>query len=139
MDAELTTLAAAGATALVQEMVGDGWASLRDRMVALFSRGRDADGVQEDLEESRADLVAAQDAGDEEAVADVQAEWRNRLRRTLRADPNAAAELRELLDELAPESGYRGAGSVYNYNTINGGVHHAPVIQVGQISREPRR
>ncbi|WP_308437842.1 hypothetical protein [Streptomyces capitiformicae] len=37
-----------------------------------------------------------------EAVADAQAEWRNRLRRTLRADPAAAAELRVMLDELAP-------------------------------------
>lgn len=137
MDAELTTLT--GAAALVQEMVGDGWAALRDRMAALFSRGRDADGVQEDLEESRADLVAAQDAGDEEAVADVQAEWRNRLRRTLRADPAAAAGLRELLDELVPVSDDRVTGPVYNYNTINGGVHNAPVIQVGQATGEPRR
>ncbi|GHH85251.1 hypothetical protein [Streptomyces capitiformicae] len=64
VDAELTALATAGATALLQQMVGDGWAGLRDRVVALFARGRDETDVQEDLEEVRADLVAAHDAGD---------------------------------------------------------------------------
>ncbi|UUU34674.1 hypothetical protein JIX56_35155 [Streptomyces sp. CA-210063] len=133
MDAELAALAAAGATTLVQSMVGDGWAGLRDRVASFFSRGRSEQDVQDDLEESRAELVAAQDAGDEEAVADVQAEWRNRLRRTLRADPNAAAELRALLDELVPEKDEQGRGSVYN--TINGSVHQGTVIQAGSIGR----
>ncbi|WP_200305122.1 hypothetical protein [Streptomyces adelaidensis] len=134
MDAELAALAAAGATTLVQSMVGDGWAGLRDRVASFFSRGRNEEDVQEDLEESRAELVAAQDTGDEEAFADVQAEWRNRLRRTLRADPNAAAELRALLDELAPERSDRGGGSTYN--TINNGVYrNSTVIQAGTIGR----
>ncbi|WP_149822758.1 hypothetical protein [Streptomyces tailanensis] len=130
MDAELTALATAGATALVQQMVGDGWAGLRDRVVALFSRGRDEADVQEDLEESRADLVAARDAGDDEAVADVRAEWRNRLRRTLRADPAMAAELRALLDELAPAADQaKGAA----YNTFSGSVQQGIVIQAHTI------
>lgn len=102
-------------------------------MVALFARGRDEADVQEDLEESRdADLVAAHDAGDEEAVADGQAEWCNRLRRTLRADSAAAAELRAPLDELAPATD-QGKGSVTN--TFSGGVQHGTFIQAGNIGR----
>jgi hypothetical protein len=131
VDAELTALAAAGATALVQQMVTDGWTQVRDRVVALFSRGRDEEAVQGELEESRADLVAARDAGDEEAVADAKAEWRNRLRRALRADPEAAAELRALLDELTPSADDQPKGTVYN--AITGGVQHGMVIQAHSV------
>jgi hypothetical protein len=46
MEAELVALAAAGATALVQQMVTDGWGNVRDRVVALFSRGRDEEVVR---------------------------------------------------------------------------------------------
>ena len=144
MDAELTALATAGATVLVQQMVTDGWGNVRDRVVALFSRGRDEEAVAGELEESRADLVAARDAEDEDAAADVQASWRSRLRRTLRDDPEAVAELRALLDELAPASAPATPGAVHN--TISGGVQHGPVIQahtvgdltLGQSPRPPR-
>jgi hypothetical protein len=131
MDAELTALAAAGATALVQQMVTDGWANVRDRVVVLFARGRDEEAVVGELEESRADLVAARDADDEEAAADVQASWRTRLRRTLRDDPAAAAELRALLDELAPPSTAPTPGSVHNI--ISGDVRHSAVVQAHTV------
>ncbi|MFE0224908.1 hypothetical protein ACFW0U_29405, partial [Streptomyces albidoflavus] len=58
-------------------------------------------------------------------------EWQLRLRRLLRADPGAAAELRALLDEIAPAE--PAAGGVVINNTVSGGTHHAPVIQVGQL------
>ncbi|MDQ0777986.1 hypothetical protein QF026_006452 [Streptomyces aurantiacus] len=130
MDAELAALAAAGATALVQQMVTDGWGNVRDRVVVFFSRGRDEEAVQGELEASRADLVAARDADDEEAADDVRASWRVRLRRTLRDDPAAAAELRALLDELTPPA--TDSATVTVYNTISGGTHHG-VIQVGTV------
>ncbi|MFC4468069.1 hypothetical protein ACFPH6_26635 [Streptomyces xiangluensis] len=141
MDAELTALAAAGATALVQQMVTDGWGNVRGRVVALFSRGRDEEVVEGELEESRAELVAARDTEDEDAAADVQASWRSRLRRTLREDPAAAAELRALLDELAPQpAAPQHSTAVHNtHNTINGGVHHGMVIQAHTVGEPPRR
>ncbi|MFP3990596.1 hypothetical protein U9R90_24650 [Streptomyces sp. E11-3] len=133
MDAELTALAAAGATALVQQMATDGWAQARRRMAAYFSRGRaeDEETVVGELEEARADLVAARDADDEEAAADVTAAWRSRIRRALRADPAAAEELRALLDELAPPATAQQMGDVHN--TIRGGVQHGTVIQAGTV------
>lgn len=132
MDAELTSLAVAGATALVTQMVNDGWEQARDRVVAFFTRGRDGEGevVQAELEESRAELVAARDADDQETAADVRDEWRLRLRRLLREDSSAAAELQALLDELRrPED--RPKGTVHN--TISGGVQHGTVIQAHTI------
>ncbi|MFJ8935414.1 hypothetical protein ACIRL0_06800 [Streptomyces sp. NPDC102365] len=131
MEAELVALAAAGATALVQQMVTDGWGNVRDRVVALFSRGRDEEAVRGELEESRADLVAARDAEDEDAAADVQASWRVRLRRTLRDDPEAAAELRSLLAELDPRP--TGPASSTVHNSISGGVQHGTVVQAHTV------
>ncbi|MEU6993594.1 hypothetical protein ABZ953_23440 [Streptomyces sp. NPDC046465] len=136
MDAELTALAAAGATALVQQMVTDGWTQARDRVAGFFSRGRggEEDVLAGELEEARAELVAARGAGDEGTADDVRAEWRSRLRRRLAADPEAAAELRALLDELAPASAPEAQpGSVTYNNTISGGTYHATVIQAGTV------
>ncbi|MFH8465610.1 hypothetical protein [Streptomyces sp. NPDC017991] len=132
MEAELAALAAAGATALVQQMVTDGWGNVRDRVVALFSRGRDEEVVQGELEESRTDLVAARDAGDEDAAADVEASWRVRLRRTLRDDPEAAAELRALLDELGPQP--TAPTTLTVHNSVSGGVSQGVVVQGGTFS-----
>lgn len=122
----------AGATALVTQMVTDGWEQARDRAVALFTRGRDGEGeaVEAELEASRAELFAAREADDEERAADVRDEWRVRLRRTLRADPSAAAELQALLDELRPP-GDEAKGTVHN--TISGGVQHGTVVQAYSI------
>ncbi|KPI08572.1 hypothetical protein OK074_3573 [Actinobacteria bacterium OK074] len=133
MDAELVSLAGTGATTLVTLMVTDGWEQVRSRVAAFFSRGREgeAEAVQAELESSRAELVAARAAQDEDAEADVRAEWRVRMRRTLQADPQAAAELRALLDELLPAEPDPTAGSVHN--VISGGVQHGTVIQAHTI------
>lgn len=135
MDAELAALAAAGATALVQSMVGDGWAHARERVVGFFSRRRatgEEGAVTAELDEARGELVAARDAEDADAAADVQAEWRARMRRTLRADPEAAAELRSLLAELSPEDGRDGRGGDVR-NSVSGGVQHGNVIQAHTV------
>ncbi|MFD5893482.1 hypothetical protein [Streptomyces sp. NPDC060366] len=133
MEAELVTLAAAGATALVQQMATDGWTAARDRMVAFFAGRGSATpaSVEEDLETGRAELVAAQRDEDEELAADVRAEWRARLRRALAADPAAAAELRSLLDELTPPAPETRQASVVYHNTMSGTVSDGPVIQIG--------
>ncbi|MFE0104347.1 hypothetical protein [Streptomyces sp. NPDC059009] len=146
MDPELTALATAGATALVQQMVTDGWTRVRDRMARVLARGREGDadgaGVAGELDEARDELVAARDAEDEDAQADVLAEWRSRMRRTLRADPEAARELRALLDELGSGEQAQGGGDVHN--TVSGGVQHGTVFQGHtfsnvNIGRPPRQ
>ncbi|MFF9894110.1 hypothetical protein [Streptomyces longispororuber] len=132
MDAELAALAAAGATALVQAMVGDGWAAARGRVAALLGRrsGADEDVVGRELDLARAEFTAAQDAGDGAAADDVRAEWRARMRRALRADPEAAAELRALLEELGYGDDGRGGGA---RNTVSGGVQYGGVIQAHTV------
>jgi hypothetical protein len=131
VEAELVALAAAGATAFVEQMATDSWEQVRDRIVSFFSRRGDAEEevVEEELELLRGELTEALSSGDEQTASDVQAEWRTRLRRALLADPSAAAELRSVLDELGVSPGTQHVV----HNSISGGVQHAPVIQSGSV------
>ncbi|MEV7087497.1 hypothetical protein AB0O07_16600 [Streptomyces sp. NPDC093085] len=131
MEAELMALATAGATAFVQQMATDSWAQARARIARFFARRADAeDGVVEgELETSREELTAALASDDEQTAADVEAAWRLRLRRTLAANPSAAAELRTILNDLTPPTPEERPMNVHN--TISGGVQHGMVIQAG--------
>lgn len=119
MEAELVALAGTGATTIVGLMATEAWDQVRQRVVRLFTRGGgDASVMDGELTASRAALVAAPD----EETADVTASVRVRLRRLLAENPEAAAELRLLVEEFAPKRD----GSVHN--TINGGTYNGPVI-----------
>ncbi|WP_327290704.1 hypothetical protein [Streptomyces sp. NBC_01198] len=130
MEAELAALATSGATTLVGLMASDAWAHARGRLARFFARGGEAGPVDAELEESRQELAAARGADDDLAAGDVEAAWRTRLRRTLRADPAAAEELRRLLAELEPVR-TREATSIVN-NTVSGGVQHG-VVQAQNV------
>ncbi|MFJ8646769.1 hypothetical protein ACIRNI_11655 [Streptomyces sp. NPDC093546] len=138
MEAELVALATAGATALVQQMVGETWEQAKGRIVAFFARraGTDPEAVTAELDAVRAELLAAEETGDERTTADAQAEarteWRARMRRTLQADPEAAGELRAMLDELLPALPAAGPTTT-THNSITGGIQHGTVIQTGSI------
>ncbi|MFD7517506.1 NB-ARC domain-containing protein [Streptomyces niveus] len=106
MEAELAALAASGATALVGAMVTESWEQARARVAQFFARRRQSRNPGEDeegaaLDEGRAQLVAARDADDESAAADVETDWRRRLGQLLEEEPEAAQELRQLLSDLA--------------------------------------
>ncbi|WP_228977945.1 hypothetical protein [Streptomyces sp. DH12] len=136
MEAELTALAAAGASALVQQMVGEAWEQTRVRVAAFLARGsgRDAVAIDGELEEARADLVDAEASGSPDARAEALTEWRGRMRRALRNDPRAAQELRALLAELG-DGGPAARQVVETHNHISGGTYHSTVIQAGSVGR----
>lgn len=132
MEAELTALAASGATTFVGLMATEAWTQVRGRVARILARGEDTEAVDAELEESRAELTAARADADEETAADIEAEWRTRLRRALRANPETADELRGLLAELAPQQPAGTTVSI-NHNTISGGVYNAPVIMAQSV------
>ncbi|MFE5738485.1 hypothetical protein [Streptomyces celluloflavus] len=135
MEAELATLAMAGATTLVQQMATGGWERVRQRVASFLARRRgmaDEEALEGELEVSRTDVMTAREEGDEDGVRGVTAAWQLRLRRLLREDPAAAAELRALLEELAPEREQVSVREVHN--SISGGVQHGMVIQAGVVS-----
>ncbi|MER6750588.1 hypothetical protein [Streptomyces fungicidicus] len=105
MDPEIAALAGTAGTTVVTLMVTNAWDSARDGMVALWRRFQPvrAESIGEELEAGRADLLLAREAGDAEPEAELTAEWQGRLRRFLLAQPEAAEELRRVLDELQPQ------------------------------------
>lgn len=104
MDPEIAALAGTAGTTVVTLMVTNAWESARDGMVALWRRFQPAraEGVGEELEAGRAELLLARQAGDAEAETELTAEWQGRVRRFPLAQPEAADELRRILDELNP-------------------------------------
>ncbi|GAA2648572.1 hypothetical protein [Streptomyces lunalinharesii] len=135
MEAELVALAASGATTLVQQMATDGWAAVRRRMAALLARRRGAEEeaeVERELDQARADVVAAQQDGDEDVAPGMAVIWKARLRRLLAEDPAAAAELRQLLDEVAPPQ--QAQATVRDVNNTLSGTASGVVVQAGVIS-----
>lgn len=125
MEAELAALAVSGATTIVTLMVTDVWGQVRGPIARLFARGSEAQGVEEELECAREELTTAREAGDEDAAADVEEQWRLRLRRLLRSDPDAARELRRILEEEAPHAAPR----VDVRNSIRDSTVNGPVFQ----------
>ncbi|MEU2713273.1 NB-ARC domain-containing protein [Streptomyces sp. NPDC007205] len=106
MEAELGTLAAQGATALVGLVVADAWVQMKHvrRRVACWLSRRGAD---DELDAAREELESARQSGDEEdAAGRVAADWERRLLRILQEDPEAAEELRRLLAEVLPGTSY---------------------------------
>ncbi|WP_405989055.1 hypothetical protein [Streptomyces sp. NBC_00986] len=125
MDAELVTLVGTGTTTLVGLMVTDAWEQTKQRVVRIFSRDNEPSAVARELEETRAALIAAAGGpGQEDLTSDLTALVRLRLRSLLEQNPDAAAELRRLVDQFASTAP---SGTVHN--SITGGTQHGPVIQ----------
>lgn len=103
MDPELTTLAQNASLTLVALMATDAWERTRDGVVALWRRAwpERADAVAAELDGAQDDLAA--DLVTEDELA---AEWQGRLRRLLIGRPEAAVQLRSLLNELAPDAAH---------------------------------
>ncbi|UQA93329.1 hypothetical protein [Streptomyces halobius] len=89
-------------TALVTLMVTAAWEQAREGVVAVWRRIRpgQAGSVEGELEEARAELVQAEQDGEADQVRrELATEWQARLRRVLRDEPEAAAELQRILDD----------------------------------------
>jgi hypothetical protein len=119
--AEAAALASSGAGTLVTLMVTDGWAEAKGKFARLLGRRRgNTEAVSAELEESRAQLTQAQAQGDEQATADVAAEWRSRLRRLLHEDPEAGALLKELVEQFAAAGARPSATTEIHHNEFHG-------------------
>jgi tetratricopeptide (TPR) repeat protein len=123
VEAELTGLAVAGATALIQLIVSETFERAKGGLTRLFRRGTSDEAAAEELQAAHEDLTRAQAAGDVATQADVQARLQRRLAGMFREDPAAAEELARLLSELAPD------GSRTFVNLVSGGENHGLVLQ----------
>lgn len=105
MEAQMIDLARAAGTTVVTLMATDAWERTRDGVVALWRRVSPsrADGVENELEAARDDLLTARENGDDLTEQELREEWTGRVRRLLRERPEVASELRQILAELDPE------------------------------------
>jgi hypothetical protein len=98
-------LVLAVASAVVTAMATDGWQQAREAVVKLWRRSRPGHvpAIETDLDETRAEVIAARAAGDRAAEDGLVADWERKLRHLLDADPALGMELRRVLgEELAP-------------------------------------
>jgi hypothetical protein len=104
MDPQIVDLARTAGTAVVTLLATDAWQATRDGIVGVWRRAHPerADGVGEELDATRDELVAARQTGDGEAEVELAAEWQGRVRRLLAARPEAVDDLRRVLEELGP-------------------------------------
>ncbi|MFJ6379127.1 hypothetical protein ACIQI7_03810 [Kitasatospora sp. NPDC092039] len=133
MDAELVQeMVRSGATSVAGLMATAAWNQASSRFARLFGRGERDEEAGAELELIRAEVLEAD--GDEEVLADQAAALRNRLRALFRAEPEAAEELFEILEEFAPGR-FSKVGGTYIINTIDGNstVNSDLVIQAGII------
>jgi hypothetical protein len=115
VDAGLTALSSAAATTLVTSMTTDSWEQVKAALVKLWHLRHpgQANAVSAELTATRSGVVAAQAVGDQQAEADLLAEWRSRLRRLIADDEQLQDELRLFTEEFRDLlSEHHGAGKI---------------------------
>jgi hypothetical protein len=102
VDPELTTLTSTAATTVVQLLATAAWEQAKSAVGELWRRVHPerAATVQAELEDSRAEVLAARQIGNEQVEQALVEEWHGRLRRLLVVDPQLADELRRVVAEL---------------------------------------
>lgn len=102
MDPELTALTSTAATTVVQLLATAAWEQTASAVGGLWRRVHPerVETVHAELEDSRADMLAARQAGDEQVEQALVGEWQGRLRRLVAADPQLVDELRRVVAEL---------------------------------------
>ncbi|MFF2377829.1 hypothetical protein ACFVUW_25925 [Streptomyces xiamenensis] len=107
MDEELASLAASAATSVVDSLATDAWEGVRDDVVRLWTRHDPAAAGTpgSELDAARALLL---NTGRREARPQLVADWEERFRGLLRAEPAAAEALSRLVSEIVAGAGAGG-------------------------------
>jgi hypothetical protein len=102
VDSELTALTSTAATTVVQLLATAAWEQAMSAVGALWRRVHPAraETVQAELADSRTEVLAARQVGDEQLEQDLVGEWQGRLRRLVTTDPQLVDDLRRVVAEL---------------------------------------
>jgi len=98
----LAALAAAGGTAVVGAMATDAWQATRSGVARVLSRGGSPrqEVIEAQLDEDAGVLERAGEADRDQVRQELLPVWRRRLADYLQQHPDAAEELRELVDQV---------------------------------------
>ena len=130
MDPELASLTQSAGTTVVALMATEAWQAARNHVVDLWRRvqpGR-AQATAVQLDASHEDALAAGAADDQQTLGELRAQWQGFFRRLLAAHPEAAGELRALLDQLRPAD-VPGPPAIAQHATASG---NARIYQAGR-------
>ena len=139
MEPETVLLAQSAGVTLVTLMTTDAWNRTREGFAQLWRRAQPqrAEAVVAELEATREDALAATELDDAETLGELHLEWQGRLRRLLVARPDAAVELRRLLDELEPGGSTGPSANTINQHATASG--EARIYQAGRDQHNARR
>ncbi|MFI0038479.1 hypothetical protein ACH4NS_23720 [Streptomyces mutabilis] len=134
MSEALSTLAAAGGTALVGAAATDVWHTARTGFAHVLGRG---EAGLEEIERGRLDRIAQDVEQTPEARRDdvrrrLEQRWTGRLETLLEEHPEAAEELRALVDDISSRLPQVTHTWVQNNVAEAGGVQH--ITQRGDIN-----
>jgi len=101
MDPVLLTLAGTAGTSLVGLLVAEGWQQTRDGVVTVWRRFRPgaAEDVERELEASRTAALDAGEGDGQDPAGRLEGQWIGRFAALLGEHPEAADELRGLVEE----------------------------------------
>lgn len=130
MEPEITALARSAGATLVTLMTTDAWERTREGIALLWQRIQPhrTETLSRELDADREDVLAAYSADDQETLNELRTQWQGRFRRLLVGQPEAAVELRRLLDEFDPPDS-AAAPAVVQHGTASG---HARIYQAGR-------
>jgi hypothetical protein len=102
MDSKLRALTYTAATTVVQLLATAAWEQATTAIDGLWGRVHPerVETVHAELEETRAEVLAARWVGDEQVEQALVGEWQGRLRRLVAADPQLAGELQRVVAKL---------------------------------------
>jgi hypothetical protein len=102
VDVDLTALTSTAATTVVKLLATAAWEQATSAVGGLWRRVHPdrAKTVQAELEDSRTEVLAARQVGDDQVEQALVGEWQGRLRRLVAADPQLADHLRRVVAEL---------------------------------------
>lgn len=134
MEQDLTTLAAAAATTLVQTMTTDAWQQAKARVAALWRHARSSqdEDVETELDAARLEMLAALEANDEQTGLDLADEWAARLQQLVSDDSRRLADLLELAKMSPPRHGSTEATPVTSIKMRAKASGRAQVFQAGR-------
>jgi hypothetical protein len=104
MEEMLAKLAISAGSLLVKAVVTDGYELVRSAVLKLWRRHEpdEAAKIERTLETTHAELTEATEADAAQVVEEFDADWQTYFRALLRSHPEAADDVREVVEELKP-------------------------------------
>lgn len=129
MTPESLTLLQNGAATLIGLMLTDAWEQVRLGRARLFGDWEGTTGLSR-RDASRNEVLESHADGDPQGLADIEGEWRIRLRRLLTSDPTAAGEPpgahRRVRSPIPKSAGVEPA-------VVSGCCHNSTVLEKGTL------